>query len=452
MCANSIFFEQGERSSTLHASPLVQNKSEEDLIGLKRLLDETEENVEVPCQELSNLFLKEGQETLFESPSHRSRAEPKKFSLHRRRTRREMGSGMTPSLIWLTQYIIKPVLKKSKGAWASLNITELSERPRAPGRRALQSAVNLLATLEDELGVVIRSTFEKGRPRLLVASQAWLQYDREPLFFKEDRRTLRHLRSSCRATDISYPHFNEGRGAIIKEEEDPSIQMIETVLKEIKQDIKPDFQKKYQHFDAKNGQKSSDYFNKSFPVNSTNHCADPALTLYSQIRFEQQSNGFYQKTSGLERLKRKAAAIRDRLRPKYFESPTKHREKWDSQKFSFRNRHYDNCKVLWNRDAAFAFVLDALRDGHSETDIHKAYYDYGLPFAHGVATDEILDGKRFHADLAPPSLLIWKAKCFLSSDGLSPLQRIRRTKANLASQRADIELESQKASLWFNSG
>ncbi len=320
---------------------------------------------------------------------------------------------LTPSAVWLLQYIIRSILRKSRGAWAHINLTEIAERERAPTRRALQTALNALERAGETVGVVIRCTFDRGAPRLIIASTAWLQYDQEPLFFKEDRKTRRHLRPRCRSRDLACPKI--------------AIQAPNKTGFELK--------------------KSPQNFTNRQAGSKLNHCADSAPIPFTRLKSSSSFNGFSQKTSGRKRLENKAAAITDRLRPKFCDR----KGRTPAQKAflqSLANRCYDNCKVRWNRNAIFAFTLQSLLDGCHENAIEAAY-EQALCFAHGVAQDEILEGKRHPSELAPPSLLIWKARQILAGDGLTPQERKARLRARFQTEHEAIAAQSQKAAEWF---
>lgn len=331
----------------------------------------------IAIEQGSNPFLAKDQGVLFQKKEHKPREASSKFAINRRRTNRERSLGLTPTAIWLLNYILLPRLKKSRGAWTRLNLTELSERKQAPSRRALSTALNCLEKVADEVGIKIRCTFDLGKPTLLVASTAWLVYDQEPLFFTKSG-SRRNLRTRCRGPNL----------------EDQCQRKSSPKIVPFANNLTPQARFLLEFSCVKN-----------VPI----HCADNASIPYSEDKYlQQQQTGrsVNRHPVGFEALKNYAAAVRDRI---------KHRFAPGVRGKHLRQPHYDNAKVFWSRDAAFGFVLDALRAGHREGKILKAYGEAML-FAHGVATDEISNGTRM--GLAPPSLLIWKARKILA-DGRS---------------------------------
>jgi hypothetical protein len=96
--------------------------------------------------------------------------------------------------------------------------------------------------------------------------------------------------------------------------------------------------------------------------------------------------------------------------------------------------HWDNCKVDFDRGAAFRYAWGALRDGHEAKDIASSY-DRALHECHAFATDRTAHcGQicRFDA-----SSTVSRARTFLGKDGLTRAQRISRWRAQHRSATTD---------------
>lgn len=105
-------------------------------------------------------------------------------------------------------------------------------------------------------------------------------------------------------------------------------------------------------------------------------------------------------TSGLVRLRKKAFSLLP----------------------SLAARHYDNCKVVFSRRAAFRYALGALADGHEQERIEAAY-ESALFVCHGFAVDRCASlGKIVFFNA---SSTVKKARERLADDGLSPSERRR---------------------------
>jgi hypothetical protein len=86
-------------------------------------------------------------------------------------------------------------------------------------------------------------------------------------------------------------------------------------------------------------------------------------------------------------------------------------------------KHWDNCKVRWNRRTAFCYVFKALQNGH-ETERIIGCYERSLHVCHGLAVDHAASsGQITYFEI---SSTVSKAREMLSSDGLTRRQRIRR--------------------------
>lgn len=89
--------------------------------------------------------------------------------------------------------------------------------------------------------------------------------------------------------------------------------------------------------------------------------------------------------------------------------------------------HWDNCKVEFDREAAFRFVWGSLRDGHDVADILR-HYERALYECHAIATDRTASrGEVCRFEIFST---VHRARAFLSGDGLSKDERIRRWNAN----------------------
>lgn len=77
--------------------------------------------------------------------------------------------------------------------------------------------------------------------------------------------------------------------------------------------------------------------------------------------------------------------------------------------------HWDNCKISFAKHTARSYAEKALRDGHDELAILKAY-ETALKYCHGVATDEICRGERHQLEKASPALTVWLSRERLSGD------------------------------------
>lgn len=85
-------------------------------------------------------------------------------------------------------------------------------------------------------------------------------------------------------------------------------------------------------------------------------------------------------------------------------------------------QHWDNCKVIYAKQAARAYAEGALRDGHDESIIIKAY-ETALRYCHGVITDEICRRKRHQFEKSNPALTVWLARERLNGDPRTAEQR-----------------------------
>lgn len=87
-----------------------------------------------------------------------------------------------------------------------------------------------------------------------------------------------------------------------------------------------------------------------------------------------------------------------------------------------RPLHWDNCKVSYSLHPSRAYAEQALREGHDEGAIIAAY-SKALLYCHGVATDEILQGKRQAHEKTTPALTVWLASQRLKQDDRPADQR-----------------------------
>lgn len=84
------------------------------------------------------------------------------------------------------------------------------------------------------------------------------------------------------------------------------------------------------------------------------------------------------------------------------------------------SRHYDNCKVVFSRRAAFRYALGALRDGHKQARIESAYED-ALLVCHAFAVDR--SASLGEVVFYNASSTVKKARERLAADGLSRHER-----------------------------
>ena len=129
---------------------------------------------------------------------------PKKFSLGRRRTRKELRLGLTPTAVYMLHYWIKPILRNSYNGWASLNIAEFARRPHSPCLRACREAYSRLYAVQNQLGITLVHNHDQV-PKIYVCLTQWLDAapdsDRLPLFFKNGDQK-RHLRNRHEEPDL----------------------------------------------------------------------------------------------------------------------------------------------------------------------------------------------------------------------------------------------------------
>ncbi|MEO8350199.1 MAG: hypothetical protein ABI680_00620 [Chthoniobacteraceae bacterium] len=84
--------------------------------------------------------------------------------------------------------------------------------------------------------------------------------------------------------------------------------------------------------------------------------------------------------------------------------------------------HWDNCKVLFSRRAAFCYALRALLNGHEQKRI-IASYERALFVCHGFAVDQSASAGKVVAFNA--SSTIKKAREILEKDGLTRTERVK---------------------------
>jgi len=85
------------------------------------------------------------------------------------------------------------------------------------------------------------------------------------------------------------------------------------------------------------------------------------------------------------------------------------------------DRHWDNCKVTFNRRTAFTFALEALNNGHDGPRILACYAD-ALFLCHGLAVDQAAStGRVMFFNL---SSTVTKAGKLLAKDGLTRQERM----------------------------
>ena len=90
---------------------------------------------------------------------------------------------------------------------------------------------------------------------------------------------------------------------------------------------------------------------------------------------------------------------------------------------NFRQLHWDNCKVDFDRRLAYRYALRALRDGYDAASILKCY-ERALHECHALATDRTASrGQVCRFEL---SSTVRRAKRFLGNNRFPRPERIRR--------------------------
>lgn len=89
---------------------------------------------------------------------------------------------------------------------------------------------------------------------------------------------------------------------------------------------------------------------------------------------------------------------------------------------ALRTLHWDNCKVIFDRDLAFRYVWRALRVGHDTADIVKCY-ETALHECHALATNRT--AHRGYISRFELSSTVSRARKSLEKDGLSSDERVR---------------------------
>ncbi len=116
-------------------------------------------------------------------------------------------------------------------------------------------------------------------------------------------------------------------------------------------------------------------------------------------------------------------------------------------------QHWDNCKVSFVKETARAYAEKALRDGHDEQIILKAY-EIALRYCHGVVTDGICRDKRRQHEKASPALTVWLAHQRLSGDPRTIEQRWQEIISKLTAEKQKIHREitekSPEINAWFS--